>query len=108
MIWLRSSRSLTRMIPACSGRSRATGKPAAVIALSASPATRLLSGHRTAATVGCPARFEAGTALSTGSPNGIAAEGRATALDGSGASTKGAATTGEVALAVAPDDALCH
>src|SRR5438132_14220937 len=88
------------MIPACAGRSRSTGKPAAVD-LSASPATRLLSGHWTAATVGCPARLEAETAPSTGSPSGIAADGRATP-DGSGAATNAGATAGEVALAVAP------
>src|SRR6266852_3774867 len=98
------------MIPACAGRSRSTGKPPARVDLSASPAIKLLSGHWTAATVGCPARFEAGTAPSTGSPSGIAADGRATPPDASGAATKAGATTGEVALAVAPDASgvVCH
>src|SRR5882672_6682540 len=99
------------MIPACSGRSRATGKPAAVVDLSASPATRLLASHCRVATVGCPARLEAGTAPSTGSPSGIAAAGRAPALDSSGAGTKGVAATCEDAPAVAPDDpsgVVCH
>ena len=63
--------------------------------------------------MGCPARLEAGTAPSTGSPSGIAADERATPPDASGAGTNAGATPGEVTLAVAPDDAppsgvVCH
>src|SRR5882724_386008 len=100
------------MIPACAGKSRTTGNPSAGANLSAPSATRLLSGQLTAATVGCPARSETGTAPSTGSPSGVAADERAMAADISGNGTKASATTGAVALAVAPDDpvsgVVCH
>ena len=101
----RSSKSLTRMMPACSGSSRATGKPPSTVERSASAPAKVPSGQRIAATVGCAARFDAPTEPSTGSPKGIAPDGRATTTAGSGAGSACATVCGD-ALAGIGSDAL--